>query len=231
MRSVGIVFIVWSGIAVVAYVGLYGAFSGTSLSVTSPDVLAALVTAPLLVAAYFWPPWGVFFVVVVTSPWVLETILAEDDPLRFWPVAVSLLVVDGYSIGLSWQRWENRRQAQARDAFEQLGRLAAEAPTMQDFADALQERGVDLVGEGRPRLWIMDRPRQELRDDAPRTGRVPSRRTHSDVDHAARRTAVTGSGHNFPAAKLVGFATAGDRVPGSQPFRLPFVLLSLTRPA
>jgi hypothetical protein len=164
MRSVGIVFLVWAGIAVVASVGLYGDFTGpTALSVTSPDVIAALAMAPLLVAAVFWAPWGVFFVVLITSPWVVETILAEDDPLRFWPVAVSLLVVDGYSIGLAWQRGETRRQARARDAFEQMGRLVAEAPTLQDFADAVQERGVDLVGDGRLRLWVLDRPRQELR--------------------------------------------------------------------
>jgi GAF domain-containing protein len=89
--------------------------------------------------------------------------LAEDDPLRFWPVVVSMLVVDGYSIWLAWQRGETRRQAWARDAVEQIGRLAAEAPSLLDFADVVQERGVDLVGEGRLRLWVLDRARQELR--------------------------------------------------------------------
>jgi hypothetical protein len=163
MRSLLIVLLVWVGIAVVAAVGLYGDFKGpNALSVTPPDVIAALAMAPLLVAGYFWPPWGVLFVVAVTSPWVLETILAEDDPLRFWPVAVSMLVVDGYSIWLAWQQGETRRQARVRDAVEQLGRLAADAPTIEEFADAVQERGVELVGEGRLQLWVLDRARQEL---------------------------------------------------------------------
>jgi hypothetical protein len=164
MRSVGIVVLVWSGIAVVAYVGLYGAFGGqTSLSVTPPDVIAALTAAPLLVAAYFWPPWGVFAVIAVTSPWVVETIMTEDAPLNLWPVVVSLLVIDVYSVWLAWQRAETRRQAQARDALEHIGRLAATAPTIEDFADVLQARGVDLIGEGRLQLWLLDRARQELR--------------------------------------------------------------------
>jgi GAF domain-containing protein len=164
MRSVGIVLLVWGGIAVVAYVGLYGAIGGTtSLSVTPPDVMAALATAPLLVAAVFWPPWAVFFVTAITSPWVLETIMVEDEPIHFWPVAVSLLVIDGYSIWIAWQRSETRRQARARDAFEQIGRLAAEAPTLLDFADVVQERGVNLVGDGRLRLWVLNPERQELR--------------------------------------------------------------------
>jgi hypothetical protein len=164
MCSMLIVALVWVGIAVVAYVGLIGAFGGTTyLSITPPDVIAALAAAPLLVAACFWPPWAVFFVVAVTTPWVLETIMTEDNPLRFWPVAVSLLVVDGYSIWLAWQRQETRRQAQARAAVEQLGRLAADAPAIEEFADAVQECGVDLVGEGRLHLWVLDRARQELR--------------------------------------------------------------------
>src|SRR5262249_14172130 len=167
VRQIGVVLIVWLGVAVVAFVGLYGAIGGTRfLSVTRPDALAALMAAPLVVAAFFWPPWGVFFLAATMSLWVLETIMVLGDPLALWPVVVSLLALDFYSIWLAWQRGETRRQDRARAAFEQLGRLAAEAPTIADFADAVQEYGTDVAGEGRLRIWVLDPMGEVLRQIA-----------------------------------------------------------------
>jgi hypothetical protein len=167
VRQIGVVLIVWLGVAVVAFVGLDGVFGGrTFLAVTRPDVLMALAAVPLVVAALFWPPWGVAAVVIVQSPWILEMILAADDPLQFWPVAAALLVIDAYSIGLAWQREATRRQDRARAAFEQLGRLAAEAPAIADFADAVQEYGTDVAGEGRLRIWVLEPAGQVLRQIA-----------------------------------------------------------------
>jgi hypothetical protein len=187
------VLLIWAGIAVVAYVGLYGAFAGTDfLGVTRPEVIVALVAVPLVVAAIFWPPSAVLFVAALVSLWVLETIMVLDNPLQLWPVATALLAIDVLSVWLARQRAATRRQARARGALQQLGLQAAQAPTLPDFADAIQEHGVDLVGEGRLRLWVLDRAREELRlvasdDEAVIERDHPARGPHAQPPSAGRR--------------------------------------------